>query len=130
MIRRHVLALIFALPFLALAGCESSTNIEDISATGRWDGVGAVQQSFSGLRLELEEGAGGAITGSWWFGGATGSRSVVSGTNVAGVLDLTFFGLPGGTARFQGRFTHGYRIEGSLSSPALNAQAVFRRTRF
>jgi len=130
MIRRQFLALLFVLPFLALAGCESSTDIQDLSASGRWDGVGSLQQSFSGLRLELEEGAGGAITGTWWFGGATGSRSIVSGTNAAGVLDLTFFGLPGGTARFQGRFSHGFRIEGTVSSPALNSSAVFRRTRF
>ncbi|TVR52662.1 MAG: hypothetical protein EA421_13170 [Gemmatimonadales bacterium] len=122
---------LFALPLIALfalMGCESSTDIQDISATGSWDGVGPLQQAYSGLRLELEQQPNGNVSGQWWFAG--GTRFSVTGTNNAGNLELTFSNFPTGTAQFQGQFTHDFRMEGTLNGANLTGAAVFRRTSF
>lgn len=128
--RRH--SLLFALPLfvaLALMGCESSTDIQDIDATGQWDGVGPLQQAYPGLLLDLTQESNGVVTGSWRFRGGTSYH--LSGTNSAGQLELTLSAFPTGTAaQFQGRFTNDFRMEGTLNGATLTGAAVFRRTSF
>ncbi len=126
--RRSFLFAVPMLAALALVGCESSTDIQDISATGRWDGVGSLQQSYPGLRLELQQDGNGNVSGQWWFTG--GNRFTVTGRNNAGDVELNLLNFPSGTARFRGRFSHEFRIEGSLDPANLNGTAVFRRTSF
>ena len=128
---------LFALPMIAvfaLIGCESSTDIQDISATGRWDGVGPLQQVYPGLLLQLSEQADGQVSGCWRFRGGTACGGPnVSGTNNAGILNLTLSGFPSGTqspTQFQGQFSHDFRMEGTLNGASLDGQAVFRRTSF
>jgi hypothetical protein len=127
--RRIFLALALALPFglVSLTGCESSTDLGNTSIGGRWDGTGALQERFPEVRLELSEGADGAITGTWRRGSSAGPAQ---GTNQGGqiVLQLQSFEL--GTVTFQGRFTNRYRLEGDLQGAGLGAPATFRRIRF
>jgi hypothetical protein len=129
--RRH--SLLFAFPLfmaLALMGCESTTDIQDIDATGQWDGVGPLQQAYPGLLLNLTQEPNGVVTGNWRFRG-TASAFNVSGTNSAGHLELTLSSFPTGTAaQFQGQFTNDFRMEGTLNGAALTGAAVFRRTSF
>lgn len=129
--RRH--SLLFAFPLmmaLAFTGCESSTDIQDIDASGQWDGVGPLQQAYPGLLLTLSQDANGAVSGTWRFRG-TASAFNVSGTNSAGQLDLTLTGFPAGSSsRFQGQFTNDFRMEGTLNGASLPGAAVFRRTSF
>lgn len=122
---------LFVLPMIAalgLIGCESSTDIQDLSATGRWDGVGALQQVYPGLLLELSEQSDGQVSGCWRFRGTACQN--VSGVNSAGSLDLTLASFPTGTAQFEGEFTHDFRMEGTLNGAQLNGSAVFRRTSY
>lgn len=125
---------LFILPIIAvvsLIGCESSTDIQDLNATGQWDGVGALQQAYPGLLLQLSEQSDGQVSGCWRFRGtACPGVPNVSGVNNAGSLDLTFASFPTGTAQFEGRFSHDFRIEGTLNGAGLNGSAVFRRTSF
>ncbi len=126
--RRVRLLPIFTLALFALvAGCESSTDIEDVTAQGRWDGVGALQSAYPEVRLELSEDANGAISGTWRRGSQVGSAS---GTNANGSVTLQLTAFEVGTVTFTGRFTNRYRLEGSLSGTSLDGPAVFRRIRF
>lgn len=124
--RRFLPALVFAFAALVV-GCESSTDIEDASAQGRWDGVGALQASFPEVRLELAESANGTITGTWRRGSQVGSAS---GQNNNGQVILELSSFEVGTVVFQGRFTNRYRLEGALQGANLGGPAVFRRIRF
>lgn len=112
---------------IALMACDTSTDIENVTATGTWDGVGAMQATFSGVRMDLNEAADGTITGTWRRGG---SAAAVTGVNQAGNVELTLHGFEAGTVDFDGRFTNRYRMEGTLNGTALPGPAVFRRTSF
>jgi hypothetical protein len=123
-------ALLFGFPILliiALLGCDSATDLAEVTVQGHWDGVGAMQQTFSGARLDLVQNADGNVTGTWRRGGSTGS---VAGVNQNGNLELTLFSFETGTVVFEGRFTDRYRMEGVLNGTALDGPAVFRRVTF
>jgi hypothetical protein len=127
--RTFVLALPAA-ALLALAGCESSTDIRDISASGRWDGVGSLQAQYSSVTMDLQQGSNGSVSGTWAVRAQHSYQGSVSGSNTAGNMELTFFGFPSGTTRFQGRFTNDFRMEGTMDGANLNGSAIFRRTSF
>jgi hypothetical protein len=125
--RRRFLPMLTLALFALVAGCESSTDIEDVTAQGRWDGVGALQSAYPEVRLELTENADGVITGTWRRGSQGGSAV---GTNTNGSVTLQLTAFQAGNVMFQGAFTNRYRLEGSLQGAALDGPAVFRRIRF
>ena len=123
-------ALLFGFPILlivALLGCDSATDLTEVTVQGHWDGVGAMQQTFAGARLDLTQTADGEVNGTWRRGGSTGT---VTGANQNGTLELTLFNFDAGTVVFEGRFTDRYRMEGVLNGSALDGPAVFRRVTF
>jgi hypothetical protein len=126
--RRTFLASILSLALVALvAGCESSTDLDDVSAQGRWDGVGALGVQYPDIRLELTENANGEITGIWRRGSSTGPAAGVN-NNGQVTVELTSFEI--GTVTFQGRFTNRFRLEGEIPGANIGGPAVFRRIRF
>lgn len=123
-------ALLFSLPILllaVLAGCDSSTDLTEVTVTGQWDGVGPMQERFSGARMDLVESADGQVSGSWRRGGSAGN---VTGSNQNGNLELTLLNFEVGTVNFEGRFTDRYRLEGALAGGNVDITAVFRRVNF
>jgi hypothetical protein len=117
---------VLPLLFLALVACESSTDLDEVTATGRWDSVGALQ----GVTLFLNPESGGNFTGTWSTHSATVSASIINGTNTNGTIRFTLTSFQGGNRTFEGRFTNEYRMEGTLDGVALNGAAVFRRSSF
>lgn len=121
---------LLGLPILLLAtlvACDSATDLSEVTVTGQWDGVGPMQEAFSGARMFLTESADGEISGSWRRGGFSGS---VTGRNTEGSLEITLFNFEVGTVTFDGRFTDRYRMEGLLNGSAVETDAVFRRVTF
>ncbi len=126
--RRSVLLL--GLPIfliVGLLGCDSATDLAEVTVSGHWDGVGAMQETFSGARLDLTQTADGVISGTWRRGGLTGG---VTGMNQGGDLEITLLNFQVGTVTFEGRFTDRYRMEGALNGSSLDGPAVFRRVTF
>lgn len=121
---------LLGLPILlmaALAACDSATDLSEVTVTGQWDGVGPMQEAFSGARMFLTESADGEISGSWRRGGLSGS---VAGHNQGGDLEITLLNFEVGTVTFDGRFTDRYRMEGLLNGTSVETDAVFRRVNF
>jgi hypothetical protein len=127
MLRRRFLPMLSLVLVALVAGCDSSTDVTDSSAQGDWDGVGALEASFSGVRLALDETSGGTITGTWRRGSQVGSAS---GVNQNGQITLELSNFEVGTVVFQGSFSNRYRLEGELQGATLGGPAVFRRIRF
>ncbi|TVP76167.1 MAG: hypothetical protein EA352_06335 [Gemmatimonadales bacterium] len=126
MVKRSFLAgMVLALGLLVVA-CDTSTDPEDVSLQGNWDGVGALEATLPGVRLSLDEASNGTISGSWRRGSLTGG---VSGTNQAGVVEIELINFELGTTTFEGRVTNRYRMEGGLSQGTVE-EAVFRRSSF
>jgi hypothetical protein len=124
---RRVLSLLSLALFALVVGCESSTDLEDVTSQGRWESMGALEAAFPQVRLELTEDASGNISGTWRRGSQVGSAS---GVNNQGVVSIELSSFEIGTVNFQGRFTNRYRLEGDLPGANLTGPAVFRRTRF
>jgi hypothetical protein len=127
MLRRRFLPALSLVLIALVAGCESSTDLEDVSVQGHWDGVGALQSSFPEVRLDLAESSTGTISGTWRRAGQVGS---VSGVNNNGQITLELSSFEIGTVVFQGNFSNRYRLEGNLQGASLGGPAVFRRIRF
>jgi hypothetical protein len=127
MLRRRLLPVLSLALMALVVGCDSSTDLEDATAQGHWDGVGALQSSFPEVRLDLAESPTGTITGTWRRAGQVGS---VSGVNNDGQVTLELSSFEIGTVVFQGRFSNRYRLEGDLQGASLGGPAVFRRIRF
>jgi hypothetical protein len=127
MLRRRFIPVLGLALLAMVAGCESSTDLDEASAEGRWDGVGALQSSFPEVRLDLAESSNGTITGTWRRGSQTGSAS---GQNNNGQITLELSSFEVGTVVFQGRFTNRYRLAGQLQGATLGGDAVFRRVTF
>jgi hypothetical protein len=127
MLRRRFLPALSLVLIALVAGCESSTDLEDASVQGHWDGVGALQSSFPEVRLDLAESSTGTISGTWRRAGQVGS---VSGVNNNGQVTLELSSFEIGTVVFQGNFSNRYRLEGNLQGASLGGPAVFRRIRF
>jgi len=127
MLRRRLLPVLSLALMALVVGCESSTDLEDTTAQGHWDGVGALQSSFPEVRLDLAESSTGTITGTWRRAGQVGS---VSGVNTNGQITLELSSFEIGTVVFQGKFSNRYRLEGNLQGASLGGPAVFRRIRF
>lgn len=126
MVKRSLLAgMVLALGLLVMA-CDTSTDPEDVSLQGNWDGVGALEASFPGVRLSLDEASNGTVSGSWRRGSLTGG---VTGSNQGGAVEIQLINFELGTTTFQGRITNRYRISGELSPGAVD-EAVFRRSSF
>ncbi len=127
MLRRRFFPVLGLALMAFLVGCESSTDLDDASAQGRWDGVGALQASFPEVRLDLAESSDGTITGTWRRGSQIGSAS---GQNNNGQITLELSSFEVGTVIFQGQFTNRYRLAGQLQGATLGGDAVFRRVTF
>ena len=124
------LGLLCGLPILlivGLLGCDSATDLTEVTVSGHWDGVGAMQETFAGARLDLTQSADGVVSGTWRRGGLTGG---VTGVNQNNQLEITLLNFQVGTVTFEGRFTDRYRMEGSLNGTSLDGPAVFRRVTF
>ncbi|CAN5813761.1 hypothetical protein BH23GEM11_BH23GEM11_07860 [soil metagenome] len=128
MLRRRLLPMLSLVLVALVAGCDSSTDVTDASAQGDWDGVGALEASFSGVRLALDESSGGTITGTWRT--RAGQVGSASGVNQNGQITLELTNFEVGTVVFQGSFSNRYRLEGELQGATLGGPAVFRRVRF
>lgn len=105
-------------------GCV--TEVEDVSLQGNWDGVGSLEATLPGVRLQLDESDNGVISGSWRRGGLTGG---VAGTNQNGQVEIQLINFELGTTTFEGRVTNRYRMEGELDQGTVD-EAVFRRNSF
>lgn len=127
--RRFHVSLVFPLILaVAVAGCDSSTDVSEVEATGRWESAGALRVALdTDVRLVLTETSGGSVSGTWHMGGAVAQ---VMGTNQNGNLQLTLASFQGTNATFEGRFTDRYRMAGTINGVALDGEAVFRRTSF
>lgn len=123
---RTALSVLTLLSVFFVAGCESSTDLDQVSVQGRWDSVGALRD----VSLTVENQApDGSFTGTWRL--ANGQvRFLGDGMNSGGNVTFTLGGYPDGDAVFTGRFTNEFRLEGSLSGVTLSGPAVFRRSSF
>ncbi len=119
------------LPVVALVllfsatGCDSSTDLESVPVTGRWNSVGAL----AGVLLFVGPESGSTFTGSW-SGPAGTSSSITDGSNSGGVIRFTLLGFQGGPRTFEGKFTDALRLEGAISGLSLDGPVVFRRTSY
>ncbi len=129
---KGVPSLLLALPFIVLstAACDSTTNLEEVSLVGIWDGVGELQTTDAGrgLTLFIESDGGGTVSGSW-----TRTQDVLHQGNIVGsatesggiALTLQFF--PGVDPTFEGDLTDQHRMSGEMNVTELEGSAVFRR---
>jgi hypothetical protein len=115
---------------VVLAGCESSTDLADVTMEGKWDGMGELYSVVPNFRMSVNANTDGTFSGNWTS--ASYSGSVSQGTRQGEVVQFTLFGFPGGARTFQGELTNEYRIEGTLtpSVAQVTGNAVFRRSSF
>lgn len=118
------------LVFTVTLGCDTSTDLSEVTVQGTWDGVGAMQESFSGARMILSESSDGVISGTWRRSSAGIVGSQVTGMNENGAVRLELHGFSAGSVVFEGGFRDGFTMEGSLDGASLNGPAVFRRYNF
>ncbi len=121
--------LFFGLPMCALLlfGCD--TELDQPTAEGIWDSVGELQEVTGGVKLYLNSGPDGTVTGQWQRGAS--SSSVSGAINENGSVQLILTGFSGGqAAQFQGEFTDPFRMEGTLVGVELSGSAIFRRSSF
>jgi len=128
---RNLLA--FPLVLLALAACDSPSDIDDVTMQGRWDAVGPLREAVPSLRLVITADAGGVFTGTWSMRDVPGSRAlggVRTGNSV--VLTLETYPLPGGgfgPRTFTGELEDIWVMRGSINIPS-ETGAAFRRSSF
>jgi len=113
--------------FVAMLGCDTGTDVTEVTVQGNWEGVGAMQTTFADARMDLTQDSDGTVSGSWRRQNFTGS---VSGSNQSGNLQLTLHNFSQGAVVFEGRFRDGFTMEGSLNGTVLEGNAVFRRKHF
>ena len=128
---RRIPTLLMAVALIAFAsGCDSTTNLEEVSLVGTWDGVGELQTTDEGreLTLFIETDAGGRVFGTW-----TRSQDVLyqgnisGGTAEGGEISFTLESFPGNDPTFQGELTDQHRMSGTMTAVELEGSAVFRR---
>ena len=119
------LRLFFVLPvaLFSLAACDLSTDLDEVSIEGTWDGERGLRATYPGMKVSIAE-ADGVVTGSWWWPGRP-RAAIANGTYLDGVARFDLVGFPGGTA-FEGRLTDQHRMEGVLGQ-FTDGDAVFRR---
>ena len=130
MIRRTGLCLVLPALFCGLAGCDSTTALDEVSLIGTWGGVGSLQTSDAGrgLTLEVQSHVGGAISGRWTRRQETLSQGTVSGeAGQGGAIRFTLGSFPGDDPTFDGRLTDQHRMSGTLDAVEVGGSAVFRR---
>jgi len=113
-----------------LAGCESSTDLSEVTMEGKWDGMGELYGVVPNFRMSVNANPDGTFSGSWTS--AYHSGTVGQGTRSGESIQFTLFGFPGGSRTFQGVLTNRLRIEGTLT-PAVaevTGSAAFRRSSF
>jgi hypothetical protein len=126
--RRIRLAVPIAL--LALAACDTTTGLDEVTMEGKWDAVGALGTVAPGLRLLLQPEVNGNFAGTWYFtndfpqGTVTGQRT---GTET---VSFTLFGYPGGNRNFAGALTTILRLAGTMDVGQTGGEAVFLRSSF
>lgn len=130
MMRRIGSFLASALFVVALVGCESSTDLAEVSMEGRWDGMGDLYSVVPSFRMLVNANSDGSFSGTWTASGYSGTVS--QGTRQGASVTFTLNGFPGGARTFQGALTDRYRIEGDLSPTVtqVTGKAVFRRSSF
>jgi len=130
MIRRNRSILAVAMVMAALVGCDSSTDLAEVTMGGKWDGMGDLYSVVPGFRMTINANSDGSFAGQWVATSYSGT--VAQGTRQGESIQFIIFGFPGGTRTFQGSLTDRLRIEGTLS-PAhaqVPGNAVFRRSSF
>ncbi len=125
MYKRGFLTLLAFFTAAAITGCDTVTDLSEVSAEGRWDSAGALQS----VTLFINpESADGNFDGTWRLGDR--SAAITSGRNENGTITFTLQNFNGGPVEFQGEFTNQYRLAGELQGMQLGGEAVFRRTSF
>ncbi len=129
---RRLSSLLLTLPLIALVsyGCESNTNLDEVSLVGTWDGVGDLQTTDEGrgLTLFIQTDAGGTVSGTWTRKQDLLYQGGVSGvTSESGQINLTLRSFPGDDPTFIGELTDQHRMSGSMNVMELDGSAVFRR---
>jgi hypothetical protein len=113
-----------------LVGCESSTDLAEVTMEGKWDGMGDLYSVVPQFRMSIHANPDGTFSGQWVSTSYSGS--VAQGTRDGDSIEFILFGFPGGSRTFQGELTDRYRISGSLTPahPQVSGDAVFRRSSF
>lgn len=113
-----------------LAGCESSTDLGEVTMEGKWDGMGDLYSVVPGFRMSINANSDGTFSGQWVSTSYSGT--VAQGAKTGESVTFIIFGFPGGSRTFQGSLTDRLRIEGSLTPTVAQVpgSAVFRRSSF
>jgi hypothetical protein len=123
--RRGFFTILAFVTAAALSGCDTVTDLSEVSAEGRWDSAGALQSVTLFINPESPDGT---FNGTWRQGDR--SAAITDGKNENGVITFKLQGFNGGAVDFSGEFTNQYRLAGDLQGMSLGGDAVFRRTSF
>lgn len=125
MLHRTLLATVTLLTVVALLGCDTVTDLGEVTLEGRWDGVGALQAETGGVILMINPQNGdGTFDGTWRVGSVV--NAVTGGVKQGESVQFTLQGFFGQSAVFSGQLTDRFRMEGDLTGFSLDGPAVFR----
>jgi len=129
MLRRRI-RLAVPVVLLALAACDTTTALDEVTLEGKWDAVGSIAQVAPGLRLLLQPETNGTFTGTWYFTNDFPAGTVVGERTGPESVSFTLFGYPGGSKNFTGALTTILRMAGTMDVGQANGEAVFLRSSF
>jgi hypothetical protein len=115
---------------LALAACDTTTGLEEVTMEGKWDAVGVLGEVAPGLRLLLQPEVDGSFTGTWYFTDSFPQGIVMGQRSGSESVSFTLFGYPGGNRPFTGQLTTILRMAGTMDVGQTNGEAVFLRSSF
>jgi hypothetical protein len=129
MLRRRI-RLTVPIALLALAACDTTTGLDEVTMEGKWDAVGALGQVAPGLRLLLQPEVNGTFTGTWYFTDTFPQGTVAGQRSGAETVSFTLFNYPGGNRNFSGVLTTILRMSGTMDVGQTDGEAVFLRSSF
>jgi hypothetical protein len=125
MLRRSLLMTVALLTAVVLTGCDTVTDLSEVTMEGRWDSVGALRAQMDQVTLMINpQSADGSFDGTWRVGNVV--NAVTNGSKQGESVQFTLQGFFGQSVTFTGRLTDRFRMEGNLDGVPLDGPAVFR----